>query len=277
MANYRQKKKADKKRLQVEIQKHSRKKIDTGKMSYNQLKAKEAEIKKREQYRNDTRSKKLEILEKDGFDRSQFKKSDLDKISLSDLKSGIYNIGHVTIKPFDFDKIYTLKDGEVLQIAFRDFAGETSLAEILGQYMGLNPDRLIDIIRELNDIKPTYTKGGKKGGKKGDSSGAAGDYKFLCGSQAAAVANRYERRLHDKRKPKRKWLQTDGSYKGYQFIKTSGKTYSNEITPRTLLEITCAIMSNVTEWDRVNFYKRVYYDLVTRHIPDLLKYLPVPQ
>lgn len=287
MASKRLRKKKEKERLQrqlVRTQKYSEKEVK--KLSYNNalsIVEKERKRQKRKAYKADLRRRKIDELEKLGYDRAQFKLSDIDKIKLSDIKDNKFNRENYPkwfgVATFDFDKIYVLKNGEVVQFAFRDFAGETNLEEIISQYVGLQPERLLDRIHELNSIRPNYSKGSKKKGG-GNSSGAAGDYKFLCGQKSAAVASRQETNTDNtrmRRHPKRK-AHGAQNYTGYQFLKPNGhNTYSNEITPRRLLEVTCAIMANVTEWDRVNFYNRVYNDLVARHMPDLLPLLPYPQ
>lgn len=287
MANRRIRKKKEKERAQrqlVRAQKYSEKELR--KKSYNDLLSiseKESKRKTRKNYKADLRRRKIDELEKRGFDRSQFTLSEIDKIKITDIKENRFNRENYPkwfgVAGFDFDRIYTLKNGEVVQFAFRDFAGETSLEDIISQYAGLSPERLLDILANLNSISPTYSKGSKKKGG-GNSSGAAGDYKFLCGDKAAAVASRSETNAENirlRRHPKRK-AHGVHNYTGYQFLKPNGHyTFTDQITPRHLLEVTCAIMANVTEWDRVNFYNRVYNDLVARHMPDLLPLFPYPQ
>ena len=280
-------KKKEKERAQrqlVRTQKYSEKEVK--KLSYNDLLSiaeKESKKQKRKENRDDLRRRKIDALESLGFDRSQFTLSSLDKIKIKDLDNGSFNREKYPwffgTNKFDFDKIYTLKNGEVVQFAFRDFAGETELNSMLKEYSNLSNDQLLDRLSQLNSITPTYSKGSRKKGG-GNSSGAAGDYKFLCGDKAAAVANRSETNAENtrlRRHPKRKEHGAQ-TYSGYQFVKSNGHhTYTNKITPRNLLIVTCAIMANVTEWDRVNFYNRVYNDLVARHMPDLLPLLPYPQ
>ena len=287
MANKRIRKKKEKERAQrqlVRTQKYSEKELR--KKSYNDLLSiseKESKRQTRKAYKADLRRRKIDELEKLGYDRSQFTLSEIDKIKITDIKENRFNRENYPklfgVAGFDFDRIYTLKNGEVVQFAFRDFAGETSLEDIISQYEGLSPARLLDILSNLNSIHPTYSKGAKKKGG-GNSSGAAGDYKFLCGDKAAAVASRSETNAENtrlRRHPKRK-AHGAHNYTGYQFLKPNGHyTFTDQITPRRLLEVTCAIMANVTEWDRVNFYNRVYNDLVARHMPDLLPLLPYPQ
>ena len=287
MANRRIRKKKEKERAQrqlVRAQKYSEKELR--KKSYNDLLSiseKESKRHTRKAYKADLRRRKIDELEKLGYDRSQFTLSEIDKIKITDIKENRFNRENYPklfgVAGFDFDRIYTLKNGEVVQFAFRDFAGETSLEDIISQYEGLSPERLIDILANLNSTRPSYSKGAKKKGG-GNSSGAAGDYKFLCGDKAAAVASRSETNAENtrlRRHPKRK-AHGAHNYTGYQFLKPNGHyTFTNQITPRRLLEVTCAIMANVTEWDRVNFYNRVYNDLVARHMPDLLPLLPYPQ
>ena len=287
MANNRIRKKKEKERAQrqlVRTQKYSEKELR--KKSYNDLLSiseKESKRQRREAYKDDLRRRKIDELEKLGYDRSQFTLSEIDKIKITDIKENRFNRENYPklfgVAGFDFDRIYTLKNGEVVQFAFRDFAGETSLEDIISQYEGLSPERLLDILANLNSTHPSYSKGTKKKGG-GNSSGAAGDYKFLCGDKAAAVASRSETNAENtrlRRHPKRK-AHGAHNYTGYQFLKPNGHyTFTDQITPRRLLEVTCAIMANVTEWDRVNFYNRVYNDLVARHMPDLLPLLPYPQ
>ena len=287
MANRRIRKKKEKERAQrqlVRTQKYSEKELQ--KKSYNDLLSiseKESKRQTRKAYKVDLRRRKIDELEKRGFDRSQFTLSEIDKIKITDIKENRFNRENYPkwfgVSGFDFDRIYTLKNGEVVQFAFRDFAGETSLEDIILQYAGLAPERLLDILANLNSTRPSYSKGAKKKGG-GNSSGAAGDYKFLCGDKAAAVASRSETNTENtrlRRHPKRK-AHGAHNYTGYQFLKPNGHyTFTDQITPRRLLEVTCAIMANVTEWDRVNFYNRVYNDLVARHMPDLLPLLPYPQ
>ena len=287
MANRRIRKKKEKERAQrqlVRTQKYSEKELR--KKSYNDLLSiseKESKRQTRKAYKADLRRRKIDELEKLGYDRSQFTLSEIDKIKITDIKENRFNRENYPkwfgVAGFDFDRIYTLKNGEVVQFAFRDFAGETSLEDIISQYAGLAPERLLDILANLNSTRPSYSKGAKKKGG-GNSSGAAGDYKFLCGDKAAAVASRSETNAENtrlRRHPKRK-AHGAHNYTGYQFLKPNGHyTFTDQITPRRLLEVTCAIMANVTEWDRVNFYNRVYNDLVARHMPDLLPLLPYPQ
>ena len=187
---------------------------------------------------------------------------------------------------FDFDKVYKLKNDEVLYIAFRDFAGETSLEEILEQYSKLTNDQLIDRLVELNNMSPTYSPSEYRTSRKkgssytgGDSSGAAGDYKFLCGKKSAAVEKMMEDNEITRRMDygyKRK-AHGEQHYKGYQILQSSPfNYYFQEVTPRNILIVTDAIMANVTEWDRVNFYNRIYKDLIMRHMKDFAKILPYP-
>ena len=290
----RQRQKKVKERIQrqlVRTQKYTEKEVK--KLSYNDtlsIAEKESKRQKRKDYNEDLRRRKVAELESRGYDRSQFTKADIDRIRITDIKENRFNRENYPkwfgVSGFDFDKIYFLKDGAVVQFAFRDFAGEATLDEILAQYEGISPERLLDRLEELNNTRPTYSpyahRHGKKKGYSGKgSSGAAGDYKFLCGDKSAAVALRQETNIENTRMrkhPKRKSHGGDKPNVGYQFIKDNGHhTYTNQITPRRLLEVTVAIMSNVTEWDRVNFYNRVYKDLVATHMPDFLRLLPYPQ
>ena len=95
LANKRVRKKIEKKRAQRELvrtQKYSEKELR--KKSYNDLLSiseKESKRQARKDYKNKLRRRKIEELEKRGFDRSQFKLSSLDKIKIKDLESGNFN------------------------------------------------------------------------------------------------------------------------------------------------------------------------------------------
>ena len=120
-------KKKEKERAQrqlVRTQKYSEKEVK--KLSYNDLLSiaeKESKKQKRKENRDDLRRRKIAALERLGFDRSQFTLSSLDKIKIKDLDNGSFNRENYPwvfgTDKFDFDKIYVLKNGEVVQFAFR--------------------------------------------------------------------------------------------------------------------------------------------------------------
>lgn len=263
-------KKRNKQKLKVELQSRG-----YNNLSYNQMISVKNDLDKkanRKNKKNELRRRKVSILENNGISRTNFTLSEIDKLKIKDLERGI--LPDVISKGFDFNQIYTLKNGDVLQIAYRDFAKERSLESIIKEYSRLSNDQLLAMIRDLNNLTPTYSR--KTKSSSGNSSnGAAGDYLFLCGKKESAIAKRKEVRK-EKYKTKAKLANTDTNA-GYQFIKSGGKTYSNEITPRNILILTAGIMSNVTEWNRVAFYNRIYNDLIVRHIPELAEFLPTPQ
>lgn len=291
MANNRQRKKQEKRLLQQKAEtakiqsgispKQARKEVQN--YSYKTLNSiaqqeekRQAQAKRRKVDKQNRRNRKRQSIEKLGLDPFQFTLKQIDSIKIKDIENG--NVDKYSypflfgLDTFDFDKIYKLKNGERFFFAFRDFSGETSLESIIKMYDKMDEKNLLRNLEHLATMRPTYSKNGKGGG--GNSSGAAGDYKFISGDQPTIEAMTRETRKDNRKKSKRKEHGAQ-TYKGYQVLKTGVRNSFNETTPRNMLVIMNAFMANVTEWDRVYFYRTMYRQLA-KHMPDFASILPQP-
>ena len=212
----------------------------------------------------------------------------IDSIKLSDIKNGRVNRENYpwlfVSKEFDFDKIYKLKNNERMFVAFRDYQGELDFSELLEQYSKYNNGALIDGLESIVNTPPSYQKG-----VSGSSSGRAGDYKFqvapeevikIFNQEAYNETRRDKRALQNQRKGKRKKNDRRQHYKGeavgFQVMKDGNRVSHSEVTPRNLLIMANALMYNITEQERGNFYTRFYTDII-KHIPEMVEILPKPK
>lgn len=224
---------------------------------------------------------------KGALERGVFSDKKIDSIKLKDIENG--NVSRETypwifgIDSFDFNKIYTLKNGNRMFIAFRDYQGELDIADALEQFSKYNDGALLDFLTNIVNTPPSYQKG-----VSGSSSGKAGSYRFMIAPQEVIEtfnkdtyneSRKDKRHLknQDKAKAKRrsKRQQYKGDKVGYQVIKDGSRVSFDKVTPRNLLIMSNAIMHNVTEKDRLDFYTRFYSDVV-KHIPDMSEILPKP-
>ena len=284
MAKKRLKKKQYKKHLQQQVasvrteqkvRKYTQKELETIIAQQEQKRQREERKKaKAKQNRKNLisrRARKAEAIAKLGIDPYSITVKELDKIKLKDIENkninrhsypSIFGIGK-----FDFNTVYKLKDNERLYLAFRDFAGETSLEEIIAEFSRLSDGQLLDRLEQIVHTRPTHKRGGK-----GDSSGSAGDYRMNWGTQDVIKDFQYETYNKNRLKSIRKH---GGSYKGYQVLKDGHRNSFSEVTPRGLLIFANAFCHNVTEFDRLTFYQE-FYSNVCYHIPDMKQILPKP-
>lgn len=196
-------------------------------------------------------------------------------------------------KCFDFDKEYNLPDGKRLFIAYRDQQGELDFEELLYKYQDYTPEQLLDKLEYIVNLPREHTGAGS------GSSGRAGEYKFEIASELeiklfnskAYNDTKRDRKMKEKQDkgqdalyvyhtPKtkkerlRKRRQFKGEKVGFQVLKNeSGRVSYDTVTPRNLLIVANAIMYNVTEPARENFYDRFYSDM-NKYIPEFGKILP---
>lgn len=220
----------------------------------------EAEKRQRKQQRKDRlRKEKFEYLVSKGILPETIKSSDLNKSW--DFIKGYEN------RFFDFNKVYSFKDNNRMYIAYRDFSGERSFAEILSEFKNLTDNELLERLTDLVNTPPIHT------GKGSGSSGSAGDYKLMVADQSTIEIFNTDTRRENKKKSKR---QHSGDRKGYQVLKSNGRVSFGEYTPRKMLEVMCAIMGNVTEMDRTGFYNNMYAQ-IKYHNPEFANILPTPR
>ena len=229
-------------------------------------------------------------LEKQGFTdamkRGKISDRQIDSINLKDIESGRINRENYPFlyynTKFDFDKVYRLKNGKRMYIAFRDYQGELDIEDAMREFSRYSNDELLTFLEGIVETPPSYQKG-----IKGSSSGKAGAFKFVVAQQNVInifnnetynESRKYKRRKEsaDKGKRRSKRQQYKGDNVGFQVIKDGARVSHDEVTPRNLLIMANAICYNVTEQDRVAFYKRFYTD-ITRSVPDMAEVLPKPK
>ena len=276
MSNKRQRKKQQKKVLQQKVaQDYSGKKrisnlsiSELEKESKRQTEYKRAKrLQKEREYKRELYNRKYDALKALNIDVSKLTKKQINSLKLKDLKND--NVNKYTYPQFyglhmlDFNKVYSL-GGNKLYLAFRDFTGETSLEEIISEFSGMSDAELLQNLEYLVNLP---TLGGGRG-----SSGAAGDYKFIIAPQA--VIQDFQRETYNTNRRKKTRLHK-GQYKGFQVLKNGRYSGFKNVTPHNMLVLANAIMSHVTELDRLNFYQRFYNDMC-KYIPEFGDILPKP-
>lgn len=276
MANKRQKKKQKKRQIQQQL---SQQNVSVKKLNYNQLNTlynEQLEKERKAYQRKEQKKKRADALRKEKFDYL-VKEKGLNPFDIksSDLNKSWDFIKNIESQLFDFNKVYSFKDNERMYIAFRDFTGEHNIEDILQSLSRLSDEDLMNKLKELVNLSPTYTGRGKKGSKSRESSGRAGDYKFMVAKQQEIALFNTETRNQNRRKNKSHWQHT-GDFKGYQTIKSKGRVSFDEYTPRNLLISAIAIMDNVTENDRTAFYNN-FHAQIKYHNPQFAEILPEPR
>lgn len=188
-------------------------------------------------------------------------------------------------KVLDWDKVYRIPTGYYMSIAYRDLTCEKSLNQILRKYSKMD---IITLLKSLNRIvkkRPTYDYYLYKesNGKEGTSNGAAGKASFRIGNlidvQSDRFAMKYETDAGRKRnearvmKGKKPLFTHEGRYDYYQELTVDNTPFIKEFTPRNLLIVLTAIMNNITEIEREDFYSKVIMEFEII-MPEILEFLP---
>ena len=278
MANKRQRKKNEKRllRQKVKADKHNRlseKQIE--KLSYSDIKSvsqryekinRQEKSEKRKRQRQNTRRKKIDYIESLGLNKFDFTIKQIDSIKIKDIEK--HNVNAETYpwlyeNIFDFNKVYHFPDGIRCYVAFRDFTGEVGLSEILNEFDRYDEQTLLEFLRTIVNM-PIQPK---------NSNGKAGDYRFIVADQKT-ISMFHNGTYNTNRRKRTK--QHSGAYKGFQVLKDGRYNSFSEFTPRKILVLANALMHNITQFDRVNFYNRFYAD-ICYYFPDFKDILPSPQ
>lgn len=223
--------------------------------------------------KKDYRQEKANYLRKLGFEPFDFTTKQIDSIKISDVRKNKFNTDkYPFLYGFDFYEQYKLPKGKRMYFAYRDYAGETPLEEILTNVKSKSTK---DLIGELNRIVNMPMTG--KAGKVGTSSGVAGEVSYHCQSQNLIIEFNYQdKRITSRDKRINKKRQKDTTHAGFQVIKNGNRNSFDVVTGRGLLEIGGAMMSNVTEQSRADFYAAYYYDVIEA-IPQMARFMPKPK
>ena len=302
MANKRQKKKNLKKLQQQQQQK--RKSIKNVSRETSKYNSKSKSSKYQEQLK--LTSKKYFALLELGIDPKFLTTQNLRKVKVKDFPKGELNkkgtkegnINKITC-PFLFEdnkvskevkkkvknigeKVYKLPEGIGLYFAYMDISGEQDFEELLERYNKKSTNDLIEKIKGLLNTLPQFDKElyKKSKGSEGTSSGKCGVANFhLADIEIIKKIDREdnkEENLRMKNKPKRKRVHT-GEHRFWQTLTDkNGNIYFTEFTLHKLLVVITAVMDNIFEVDRFDFYDDVYTQ-VTKYFEELADVLPSPR
>lgn len=277
MASKRQKKKRQKQELQrKELARKKQTKKEIRRYTYKQLESREEKRQKNKEYKENTFKKKREYLESLGVDTHYLTKTEINSVKMKDIKNDNVRPDNYTYiyylednydkrkrKTFDYGTEVTLKNNMKIYCAYCDVTGEHCLEDIFRGLENMSNDELYDRLRFLVNLHPIRGKG---------SNGKAGIYRWICDENEFITAVKKETRNANRRK---KTKAHKGTYKGYQTVKRRGQTSITKVTGRFLLMLAVAMMDNVTQLDRENFYLRFYRDM-SKAYPEFVQILPRP-
>lgn len=223
--------------------------------------------------KKDYRQQKADYLRSLGFEPYEFTTKELDSIKISDIKKGTFNTDkYPFIRGFDFYEPYPVTNGKRFYFAYRDYAGETPLEELISAVKGKTTDQLINELNAIVNMPMTA-----KAGKTGTSSGKAGVISYHCEQQNIILDFNYEdKRVTQKDKRRNKKRQKAVETAGFQVLKNGNRNSFDVLTGRGVLEIAVALMYNATEQSRADFYSAFYYDVLDV-IPEMRKFMPAPK
>ena len=303
MANKRQKKKNLKKINQQQTLKR-KKNIKSVSRETSNYKSKSKSSKYQEQLK--LTSKKYFALLELGIDPKFLTTQNLRKVKVKDFPKGQINkkgtkegnINKITY-PFLFEdnkvskevkkkvknigeKVYKLPKGIGLYFAYMDISGEQDFEELLKRYNRKTTNELLEKIKGLLNTLPQFDKDlyKKSKGSEGTSSGKCGVANFHLADidiiKKIDIEDNKEENLRMKNTPKRKRVHT-GEHRFWQTLTDkNGNIYFTEFTLHKLLVVITAVMDNIFEVDRFDFYDDVYTQ-VTKYFEELADVLPSPR
>lgn len=302
MANKRQKKK-NLKKLQQQQQKKI-KSIKNVSRETSKYKSKSKSSKYQEQLKLTT--KKYFALLELGIDPKFLTTQNLRKVKVKDFPKGELNkkgtkqgnINKITY-PFLFEdnkvtkevkkkvknigeKVYKLPEGIGLYFAYMDISGEQDFEQLLARYNRKSTNDLIEKIKGLLNTLPQFDKElyKKSKGSEGTSSGKCGVANFhLTDIDTIKIIDKYDNKqenLRMRNAPKRKRVHSGDNRFWQTLTDDNGNIYFTEFTLHKLLVVITAIMDNIFEVDRFDFYDDVYTQ-VTSYFEELADVLPSPR
>ena len=194
-----------------------------------------------------------------------------NKVS-KEVKKKVKNIG---------EKVYKLPEGIGLYFAYMDISGEQDFEQLLARYNRKSTNDLIEKIKGLLNTLPQFDKElyKKSKGSEGTSSGKCGVANFhLAPIDTIKSIDAYDKRenLRMSNAPQRKRVHTGQNRYWQTLTDDNGNIYFTEFTLHKLLVVITAIMDNIFEVDRFDFYDDVYTQ-VTSYFEELADVLPSPR
>ena len=179
------------------------------------------------------------------------------------------------------EKVYKLPEGIGLYFAYMDISGEQDFEELLKRYNRKSTNDLIEKIKGLLNTLPQFYKElyKKSKGSEGTSSGKCGVANFhLAPIDTIKSIDAYDKRESSRMRntPKRKRVHTGQNRYWQTLTDDNGNIYFTEFTLHKLLVVVTAIMDNIFEVDRFDFYDDVYTQ-VTSYFEELADVLPSPR
>lgn len=180
------------------------------------------------------------------------------------------------------EKVYKLPDGIGLYFAYMDISGEQDFEQLLARYNRKSTNDLIEKIKGLLNTLPQFDKElyKKSKGTEGTSSGKCGVANFHLAPintiKAIDREDNKEENLRMKNAPKRKRVHSGENRYWQTLTDDNGNIYFTEFTLHKLLVVITAIMDNIFEVDRFDFYDDVYTQ-VTSYFEELADVLPSPR
>ena len=188
------------------------------------------------------------------------------------VKKKVKNIG---------EKVYKLPEGIGLYFAYMDISGEQDFEQLLARYNRKSTNDLIEKIKGLLNTLPQFDKElyKKSKGSEGTSSGKCGVANFhLAPIDTIKSIDAYDKRESSRMRnnPQRKRVHTGQNRYWQTLTDDNGNIYFTEFTLHKLLVVITAIMDNIFEVDRFDFYDDVYTQ-VTSYFEELADVLPSPR
>lgn len=189
------------------------------------------------------------------------------------VKKKVKNIG---------EKVYKLPEGIGLYFAYMDISGEQDFEQLLKRYNRKSTNDLIEKIKGLLNTLPQFDKElyKKSKGSEGTSSGKCGVANFhLTDINTIKMIDEYDNKkenLRMRNAPERKRVHTGDNRYWQTLTDDNGNIYFTEFTLHKLMVVITAIMDNIFEVDRFDFYDDVYTQ-VTSYFEELADVLPSPR
>ena len=229
------------------------------------------------------RKVKVKDFPKGDLNKKGNKKGNINKITYPFLfeenkvskivKKKVKNIG---------EKVYKLPEGKGLYFAYMDISGEQDFEELLARYNRKSTNELIEKVKGLLNTLPQFDKElyKKSKGSEGTSSGKCGVANFhLTDIDTIKMIDTYDNKqenLRMRNAPERKRVHSGNNRYWQTLTDDNGNIYFTEFTLHKLMVVITAIMDNIFEVDRFDFYDDVYTQ-VTSYFEELADVLPSPR
>ena len=180
------------------------------------------------------------------------------------------------------EKVYKLPEGKGLYFAYMDISGEQDFEQLIARYNRKSTNELIEKIKGLLNTLPQFDKElyKKSKGQEGNSSGKCGVANFhLTDIDTIKMIDTYDNKkenLRMRNAPQRKRVHSGDNRYWQTLTDDNGNIYFTEFTLHKLLVVVTAIMDNIFEVDRFDFYDDVYTQ-VTSYFEELSDVLPSPR